>query len=107
MVKKPAKDASAARPGVEGVALVAWKAELTQLGKDVANSRILATFKYYDDAAPSVKLHEKQFSFTAATSNGDMQREVQDEGKTARATQARADQLAAQFQIGHTIDIPA
>jgi hypothetical protein len=87
---------------------MAWEAELVASGKDVSNvGRIFVDVRFYDDAAPGTTLHFKQFHFPPATTNNDMRRAVEDEGKQARATYDRSVTLATAFPPGSTIDIPA
>lgn len=86
---------------------MAWEAELLEIRKDVSNVVVTADVRFYDDAAPETTLHFKQFHFPPVTTNNEMRRAVEDEGKRARTTHDRAAQLTVAFPPGTTIDIPS
>lgn len=80
---------------------MAWQAKLTALFP--SDTKVVATFDYADDAAPTVLLAREQFAFDPTWSAADMQKEVQSRGAQLRTAKNRADALVAQFPVGTTI----
>lgn len=85
---------------------MAWKFRLND-EISYAGEKIAIHGEYYDDAAPSVVLHQENFAFDPSVTNGQMQSMIQERGASVRAARTRAQALASSFpQASTVINIP-